>query len=428
MSARDVERLSTLLDGALPPAEARALEAEIAARPELAGELRALREQDRTLRQAFAPLRHASLARAEALATVLARRPAPEPAAGRTGPRAWAWIAVGFAAGVLVTSALLRGVTPGPAHPPTGAPPLAELERALGSVEAAGAEGAPAALLAEGAALAPGALVRTPERSRCTLLLADGSRLRLDGGTELVLAGERHVELRRGRLYAEIRPAAERFRADAGASEVEVVGTRLDLAQRIAPAGSADAGHALTELAVLEGRALLCGTPVEAGSLATAVDGTFAHARAADDLLLLTSWVNELIAFEPDHAHELQERVDALLAMLGRSKMEFLYEGEIRSLGDHCALPLLRYVESEGSLDEVARRRDAARILADVAAPEHEDGLAGLLTDPDPEVRTSAARGLVRLTGGFASGVPEDFAGPRWAELAAAWRAELARR
>jgi hypothetical protein len=150
------------------------------------------------------------------------------------------------------------------------------------------------------------------------------------------------------------------------------------------------------------------------------------RARArGEDLLLATSWVNELLAFEPGREQEFQERIDALLAMLGRTKMAHLYEWEIRSLGDRCALPLLRYVESEGSRGEGGRRRDAARILADVAAPRQLQGLAELLTDSDPAVRTSAARGIERLTGGLSAGAPEDLAGPGFAELAARWRAEL---
>jgi hypothetical protein len=207
-----------------------------------------------------------------------------------------------------------------------------------------------------------------------------------------------------------------------------VLGTRLDLTQRVGEPGSENEGRALTELALLEGSALLCGTRVEAGQLATAVDGRFAHAREAKDLLLVTSWVNELLAFEPGREREFQERVDALLAMLGRTKVAHLYEWEIRSLGDHCALPLLRYVESEGSNAEPRQRHEAARILADVADVTQLAGLAALLDDADPEVRVSAARGVARLTGGLPGDSPGSFAEPDFAERAARWRAVLERR
>lgn len=434
MNEHDVARLSAHMDGALPPGEAQALERELRERPELAAEFAALREQDRALDRAFAPLRQTALARAAGLelgaSTRSARPGARHEDRAPPGARSWAWLAAGLAAGVLVTGSVLRwGRTPAE-H---GKPPLAQgdacarLEHALGPVEAWPAGGAdePAAALVTGAELRPGTRLRTPDGAKCTLILADESRLRLDSGTELVLAGPRRVALRRGRLNAEIRPASERFRAEAGASVVEVLGTRFDLAHRMGAPGTEHAGRELTELAVLEGSALLCGERVEAGRRATALDGRFAHAEEAEDLLLITSWVNELIAFEPDRSAEFQERVDALLAMIGRTKMAHLYEWEIRSLGDHCALPLLRYVESEDSRSEVARRRDAARILADVATVQHLGGLAELLNDPDPEVRVSVARGILRLTGGYLGGSPEDFAGQGFAERAAQWRERL---
>jgi hypothetical protein len=435
MNAPELARLSLFLDGRLAADEARTLERELAERPELAAELAALREQDHALEAAFAPLRRAVEARADALAAAASALPAtrlesaPEPHARA---RPWVWLAAGLAAGVLATGTLLR-FGPAPTEPPRTPPSapgiaFARLEHALGPVEHAPAPLAPLVTLATGAELRNGAVLRTPRDGKCTLLLADGSRLRLDGGTELVLAGPRRVMLARGRMHAEVRPAGERFRAEAGASVVEVLGTRLDLAQRIGAQGSEHAGRELTELAVLEGSALLCGTRVEAGTLATALDGRFVHAREVEDLLVVTSWVNELLAFEPDREQEFQARVDSLLASLGRTKMAHLLEWEIRSLGDHCALPLLRFVESEESRGESARRRDAARILADVATLQHLPGLAELLTDADPEVRVSAARGIQRLTGGIVAGSPDDLAGSGFAEHAAAWRAVLERR
>lgn len=144
-------------------------------------------------------------------------------------------------------------------------------------------------------------------------------------------------------------------------------------------------------------------------------------------MLLATSWVNELLAFEPDREQEFQQRVDALLAMLGRTKMAHLYEWEIRSLGDHCALPLLRYVESPDLFVEPHQRQDAARILADVATRQHLPGLLALLDDPDPEVRVCAARGVARLTGRFPDESPESFRATDHAERARAWRERVER-
>jgi hypothetical protein len=247
--------------------------------------------------------------------------------------------------------------------------------------------------------------------------------VRVDGETELMLTSVHRLELRRGRIYADVAHDSAHFVALAGASPVEVLGTRIDLAlvREMPPDAPA---RERAELAVLEGKALLCGSPVEAGQRALALDGRFEHAEEARDLLVATSWVNELIAFEPEHAPEFQARVNALLAMLGATKMEHLYEEEIRSLGDHCALPLLRYVESPGSCDTPHRRHDAVRILADVATRAQLDDLLGLLTDADPEIRVTVARAIVRIAG-RPPGDPEDLRGTDFARVAEAWRAEL---
>jgi len=414
MSPHDVERLSSYLEGTLAPEERVALEAELARDAELARELAALERRERALERAFAPLRE----RAERGAA----RARPHPAAPGARPAArgpWPWLALGAAAGVLASGTLLRwGAGPREAPAPRAAPaPLAHLVHALGPVAAG------AGALSPGAELGAGARLRTPPGSRCTLLLADGTRLRVAEASELVLAGPRHVELVSGRLYADVSPAGSRFVAAAGASTIEVLGTRIDLALTRETPPDAPARER-AELAVLEGQALLCGTPVVAGQRALALDGRFVHAEEARDLLLATSWVNEQLAFEPEHAPEFQARIDALLAMLGATKMEHLYEWEIRSLGDHCALPLLRYVESPGSRDAPHRRLDAARILADVATRAQLDGLLGLLDDPDPELRVTAARGVLRLAG-RPLGEPEELRRADFAPVAEAWRAAL---
>ena len=93
------------------------------------------------------------------------------------------------------------------------------------------------------------------------------------------------------------------------------------------------------------------------------------------------------------------ERVNEMLAMLGRTKMAHLYEYEMRSLGDHCVLPLTRFVQSPQSNDDIYRRREAARIASDLASPAYIPAMIELLDDADPDVRVVAARALLRLTG-----------------------------
>ena len=95
---------------------------------------------------------------------------------------------------------------------------------------------------------------------------------------------------------------------------------------------------------------------------------------------------------------ELGDRVNRLLANLGRSKMANLYEDEIRSLGEHAVLPLLRFVQSPTSRDDPYQRQSAMAIIADVAPTWVIGDLIGLLSDDEPHVRTQAATALLRLT------------------------------
>jgi HEAT repeat protein len=78
--------------------------------------------------------------------------------------------------------------------------------------------------------------------------------------------------------------------------------------------------------------------------------------------------------------------------------MDNLAEDEILSLGDHCVLPITRYIQSERSRSDLDKRRRAAKILSDIAQPQSIPHLIELLADDEPEVRYQAAKALERLT------------------------------
>ncbi|MBX3182402.1 MAG: FecR domain-containing protein [Polyangiaceae bacterium] len=80
-----------------------------------------------------------------------------------------------------------------------------------------------------GAALVPGASIRTDENTRVSLSLADGSQLTLDRSSELRLTpGQaRSAQLLKGRLAADITPQADRARFALPEGHVEVLGTKF---------------------------------------------------------------------------------------------------------------------------------------------------------------------------------------------------------
>jgi hypothetical protein len=76
-----------------------------------------------------------------------------------------------------------------------------------------------------------------------------------------------------------------------------------------------------------------------------------------------------------------------------------LYEQDLRNLGEYAALPLLRFVQSQASQQDIERRHKAVSILADTAPIWMVPDLISLLEDDDAALRIAAARGLTRLTG-----------------------------
>jgi ferric-dicitrate binding protein FerR (iron transport regulator) len=120
--------------------------------------------------------------------------------------------------------------------------------------------------------------------------------------------------------------------------------------------------------------------------------------RESYQLLQATNWVHEILLLKGRDHPELQNRINDIMASIGRTKMDYLVEEEIRVLGDHAVIPLTRYLQS-AKPSESGRRRKAAKLLADLAQPRSIGELITLLTDEDPNVRASIAIGLKRLTG-----------------------------
>jgi HEAT repeat protein len=110
-------------------------------------------------------------------------------------------------------------------------------------------------------------------------------------------------------------------------------------------------------------------------------------------------WIDEILVLKGRDNPELKQRIDDLMAQLGANKMAYLFESEIRGLGDHCVVPLTRYIQSDRSKDEPERRRKAARILSDSAQPWCIPYLIELLSDRDADIRATVAAGLARVAG-----------------------------
>lgn len=380
-----MERLWALIDGELGEEERAGVEAHVGRCAACGRALEGLRGLDARLRSAVEPGRRAA---GEVSRRVMARL-----APGRARLSGWR-LAAGLAlsAGAGFAAAWLLRTGPGRTSGSIERPALAELTLATGLIEASEAEGV-WSVLPTGGAIRAGARVRTGPAWRCEFRTADGSEIRLDTDTEFRFAAGREFELPRGRVWSTVKRAAAPFSVRFALARVTALGTQFDV--------RAENGRG--EVMVVEGatRVTAGGVEqrVEAGEALAVVDGRLGEKQRVDDLVSATRWVHEILVLKGRDNPELLARVNDLLAQIGETKMDFVYEQEMRWLGDSCVLPLTRYIQSPRSQPDESKRHRAARILSDIAQPWSVPDLIELLNDEDGEIRYFAARGLSRLTG-----------------------------
>jgi hypothetical protein len=252
--------------------------------------------------------------------------------------------------------------------------------------------------------------VRTGPNVRCEFKLTDGSEVRLNSDTQVTLASPRRVDLSGGQIFSAVyhQPDNAPFvvgAAPAGAT-LTALGTAFDV--------SCKPGKAT--LTVVEGSVQVQGSAgqnvIKGGEALTVTDGRFGDKTQVENLMLATRWVNEILVLKGRDNPELARRIDDIFAQLGQDKMWYLAAEEVRNLGDHCVIPLVRYIQSDRSKindGERMKRREAARIVGDVATTWAIPELINLLADGDGEVRYPAARALQRLTGQNLGRAPEQW-------------------
>ncbi len=385
------ELLCARLDEELPAEMTPALDEHLAQCADCRALADALSSQSQELRRAFAGERRAADNVAERAIEQLLAGEAPV----RARARGWLVPLLAAAAGFLLAVAVFRPWQQPQRPPPqAGQPPasIAHLALATGLVERL--EGSSWQALATGAALRAGDRLRTAAEVRCELLVEDGSLVRLNAGTELCLQGPRALQLLGGQVWSQVEPAADTFRVRLPDASVEALGTRFDVSL-LDDQAVVIVEEGATRVRTLAGEAL-----VQAGQRLQIDAGVAGDPHQLGQVFQATQWVHEILVLKGRDNPELAERLNDVLAQLGRQKVHYLLEEEIRALGDHCVLPLVRYLQATYDLvgnDREVRQR-AARIVADIAAPWSIPLLIELLEDPDLKVCAQAARALERLT------------------------------
>ncbi|HVE40029.1 MAG TPA: zf-HC2 domain-containing protein [Planctomycetota bacterium] len=365
------EKLNAELDGELSDADRAPLEAHLAACADCRRTRDAIRAQSAELEN----LRFDSKALEERIIAAVHAETAPR----RGGFRS---LTVLTAAAALIVVATLLFLPPDERATQIPRPAMV-LESATGPVEWAYRDRwLP---FAPGNAIDPGTTLRTTEAAKCEIACADGSLLRLDRATEVQFQEPRRIHLRKGQLFATVYAGRDPFRFTTEDGALQTDAGILDLSTRHP--------KAVTTLAVLAGEARIAERPAPPDNRCV---NQKPIERSAMDPLLQTRWINDLLRLRDKNDPEVMQRVTGLLTRVGRSDF---YESELRAFGERGAPGLLSILNrTPDSWDDV-HRRNAARVLADVAGPHEVESLAKLLRDRDSDVRNAAQRGLVRITG-----------------------------
>lgn len=404
-------RFSAWLDDEQTAEDRAALEQHLEACADCRAMADAVRLADVDLRRAFAPRRQAAANLAErVLADLNAPTLAPrdEAPAARQARRGWPLLAAA-AAGFLLAALVFRPWQSHDAPLAAAAPPAAaRLSLATGPVHVRAIDALDWLVCPVDEPIAEGARVKTAAGVRCELATATGCEVQLNASTEVCVRDAREIELSAGELWTSVRASQGPLTVTAPQGKVVARQGTLNIAS----------GDKSAVVSVLEGSAALSDGDGEriaqAGQEIELVGGRVADSRPLQDPLLKTSWTNHLLAFRDPDDRELHRRINRMLAYLGEAKLRYLYEDEIRSLGEHAVLPLLRYLESPATDADAERRAIACRIAADLAPPRYIPELIELLADDDPNVRAQAARGLERLTGRDQGRTPDQWLSDSW--------------
>ena len=246
--------------------------------------------------------------------------------------------------------------------------------------------------------------VRTAPDVRCELKTGDGSVIRLNDKTEVKLLGSSSIELHQGQLWCrspqeatlEVRVASTTASPDPKAPQPTMwsAGT----ASMVTCTEQAKQVQVVSAEGEINLRTAAGNERLGPGQVAEISGGQVVMPGNRVDPLLATRWMQPLLVSRGADNAELQQRVDTLLAQIGRAKIATFYEQEIRSLGEHAVLPLVRFIQSPLAAEDPRRRSDAMRIAADLAPVWLIPDLIDLLEDREGYVRQLAAATLFRLT------------------------------
>ena len=248
-----------------------------------------------------------------------------------------------------------------------------------------------------GLVITPQTTLRTTSGAKGEIHLAGRGLLRINESTEVAFSSEREIALKSGEAWLHYQ------RSEVDTSEYSIA-TRDGLIALTGTEVNIEVDSQFTTLAVLQGSAHMKNqqgkkAEVKAGQACRMNPNKLHRPYYLGTLERGTRWMLELVRSRGDYDSNTKEQVNRWLSMLGEAKAHYLAEAKIKSYGQACVIPLVKYMETPSCANNPATRKKTIKILRDVGDWYAVDTFINLLKDPDPQIRTWAAQGLHRVTG-----------------------------
>ena len=254
---------------------------------------------------------------------------------------------------------------------------------------------------ATGMSLQAHARVRTSATSLCEIQTTSSAIVRLNHDTEVVLHQAEQVELVTGQFWCR---APNRVGLEVTCSDAKQIppaaftfGCSSNSETQWSSTPDQDVRCLVVSDVPVQLKPPRAIRTVEPGEVLTFTSGKIDSELHHSDVLHETSWQLPLLLQRSPQDNELRSRLLRLLAVIGKTKMSYFYEDQIRQLGPAGSVPLLAFVRSIDSLKDPELRHQAMRIVADLAPPSTLPDLEILIHDGDAVVRQFSVHAIRRL-------------------------------
>lgn len=244
-----------------------------------------------------------------------------------------------------------------------------------------------------------GVHVRTCPSVACEIETTEKATLRMDETAELILHEPSRIEVLKGQVWCRA--------SDSNSLQVDTNSpdwANSILTTMVCPSDSEfqwNVGKQEATCQSLAGQQTQWGSAYVRCEVApgerVAIDAQHNIKRSKQDSPTAKLWQLPLLAVGETLDQELTEILESLLVQIGSTKAGYLHESEIRQLGPAGAIPLLAYVQSARSHKQIAVRRNAMRIAAEMADQTAVARLQQLCSDDDASIAELAQRAVDKL-------------------------------